>query len=291
VKGIDLTGNIVSGMLRDGLYTRVVGNRIAYFRHLSSTMDEAVRRAQEGVKEGAVILAEEQTAGRGRFGRAWVSQPGNLYLSIVLRPSLQALQYLSLLSGVAVLRAIRKTTGLEPTIKWPNDLRLGSRKVCGILVENAVQDNSVQYAIVGIGINVSIAPSTSYGLANIATSLNAESGREIDRGILLKNLLHEMDSIYLPLRLQSTPALQQDRNDVTGPAMLGPGLEQAVNEWRDHLETLGTHVEVRWHDDLYTGFAEDVDKVGNLMLRQGDGTLSVLPAGEVTLSVKAGDRG
>ena len=285
-----MTRNIVSGMLRDGLYTRVVGKRIVYFRHLSSTMDEAVRRAQEGVEEGTVILAEEQTAGRGRFGRTWVSQPGNLYLSIVLRPSLQVLQYLSLLSSVAVLRAIRKTTGLEPTIKWPNDLRLGGRKVCGILVENAVQDNNVQYAIVGIGINVSIAPSTSYGLVNIATSLNAESAREIDRGILLKNLLHEMDSLYLPLRPRSSPALQQGRDDATGSTMLEPSLDRAVNEWRDHLETLGTHVEVRWHDDLYTGFAEDVDKVGNLILRQVDGTRSILPAGEVTLSVKAEDR-
>ena len=285
-----MTRNIVSGMLRDGLYTRVVGRRIAYFQHLSSTMDEATRQAQEGVEEGTVIVAGEQTAGRGRFGRTWVSQPGNLYLSIVLRPSLQVLQYLSLISSVAVLRAIQKTTGLEPTIKWPNDLRLVGRKVCGILVENAVQDNSVQHAIVGIGINVSVAPSTSYGLAVIATSLNAESAREIDQGILLKSLLHEMDNLYLPLRLRSTPALQRDKDDVTDSTILGTSLERVVNEWRDHLETLGTHVEVRWHDELYIGFAEDVDKVGNLILRQSDGTRSILPAGEVTMSVKAEDR-
>ena len=281
--------NIVSGMLRDGLYTRVVGKRIAYFRHISSTMDEAVRRAQEGVEEGMVVLAGEQTAGRGRLGRTWVSEPGNLYLSIVLRPSLHVLQYLSLLSSVAVLRGIRKTTGLEPTIKWPNDLRLSGKKVCGILVENTLQDNTVQYAIVGIGINVSAAPSASHELVSIATSLNGELGREVDQEILLKNLLHEMDNLYLPLRPHSSPAVKLAGDDVTDPTMLQPSLDRVVNEWRGHLETLGTHVKVRWHDDLYTGIAEDVDKVGNLILRQCDGTLVTLPAGEVTLSVKTGD--
>ncbi|MCE2463252.1 MAG: biotin--[acetyl-CoA-carboxylase] ligase [Dehalococcoidia bacterium] len=284
-----MTRNIVSGMLRDGLYTRVVGKRIAYFRHISSTMDEAVRRAQEGVEEGTVVLAGRQTAGRGRFGRTWVSERGNLYLSIVLRPSLQVLQYLRLLSSVAVLRAIRNTTGLEPTIKWPNDLRLSGRKVCGILVENALQDNSVQYAIVGIGINVSIAPFASHGLVNAATSLNEAAAREIDLETLLKNLLHEMDSLYLPLRPHSSPALKQAGNGATDSTVLQPTLDRVVNEWRSHLETLGTHVEVRWHDDLYTGLAEDVDKMGNLILRQCDGTRVTLPAGEVTMSVKTGD--
>lgn len=284
-----MTRNIVSGMLRDGLYTRVLGKRIAYFRHISSTMDEAVRRAQEGVEEGTVVLAGRQTAGRGRFGRTWVSEPGNLYMSVVLRPSLQVLQYLSLLSSVAVLRAIRKTTGLEPTIKWPNDLRLRGKKVCGILVENALQDNSVQYAIIGIGINVSVAPSESHGLVNAATSLNEETAREIDLETLLKNLLHEMDNLYLPLRPHSSPALKQAGNDVTDSAVIQSSLDRVVNEWRGHLETLGTHVEVQWLDDLYTGLAEDVDKTGNLILRRCDGTRVTLPAGEVTLSVKTGD--
>ena len=284
-----MTRNIVSGMLRNGLYTRVVGKRIAYFRHISSTMDEAVRRAQEGVEEGTVVLAGEQTAGRGRFGRTWVSEPGNLYLSIVLRPSLQVLQYLSLLSSVAVLRAIRKTTGLEPSIKWPNDLRLNGKKVCGILVENALQDNSVQYAIIGVGINVSIAPSASHGLVNAATSLNEEAAREIDLETLLRNLLHEMDSLYLPLRPHSSLALNQAGNDAADSTTLRPSLDRVVNEWRGHLETLGTHVEVRWHDDLYAGLAEDVDKAGNLILKQCDGTRVTLPAGEVTLSVNTGD--
>ena len=284
-------------MLREGLYTRVVGRRIVYFQRLSSTMNEAARQAQEGAEDGTVILAEEQTAGRGRFQREWVSQAGNLYLSIVLRPSLQALQYLSIISGVAVVRAIRKTTGMKSTIKWPNDVRIRGKKVCGILVENALQDNSVQYSIVGIGVNVALDPSTVDELADIATSLNVEVGEAVDREALLRNLLQEMDSLYQPLRqVQSSP-----NNPPISPLTKG-GLQgsydfpykggtkrgaEIVEEWRGLLETLGMQVEVRWQDDVYTGYAEDVDEVGNLLLRLSDGSLATLPVGEVSLQRSA----
>ncbi len=257
-----MPGNVVSAMLREGLYTRVVGRRIIYFPRLSSTMDETARQARQGAEEGTVILAEEQVAGRGRFQRVWVSQPGNLYLSILFRPSLQALQYLSIISGVAVARAIRKSTGLKPTIKWPNDIRLRGKKVSGILVENALQDNDVQYAVVGIGVNVALDPSTVDALAGLATSLNVETARQIDREVVLKHLLQEMDGLYLALK--------------------GQDFHMPVEEWKGLLDTLGSRVEVRWQDDVYTGYAEDVDEVGNLLLRLEDNTLATLPAGEVT---------
>ena len=146
--------NIVSAILREGLYTQVIGRRILFFQRLSSTMEEAARQAGEDAEEGTVVIAEEQEAGRGRFQRAWVSAPGNLYLSIVLHPSLFAMQYLSIISGLAVVRAIRKTTEMKPTLKWPNDVRIGGKKVCGVLVESAVRSDRVEYGIVGIGINV-----------------------------------------------------------------------------------------------------------------------------------------
>ena len=265
--------NVVSGMLRDGLYTRVVGRQITYFQCISSTMDEAVRQAEEGVDEGAVILAEDQTAGRGRFQRAWYSQAGNIHLSIMLRPSLQALRYLSIISAVAVVRAIRKTAGLESTIKWPNDVRMGGKKVSGILVESALQGNNVQYAIVGIGVNVALDPSSVDELADIATSVNAEAGKAVDREVILRHLLQEMDSLYLPLRRAYRTSPSTDSGQTVGRAM---------EEWRGLLETLGQRVEVRWQDEVYAGYAEDVDEIGNLLLRREDGTLATLPAGEVT---------
>ena len=292
--------NVVGGMLRGGLYTRVVGRRILYFQRLTSTMDEATRQAQKGAEDGTVVLAEEQTAGRGRFERAWVSAAGNIHLSIILRPTLQGLPYLSIVSGVAVARAIRKTTGLKPTIKWPNDVRLSGKKVCGILVENALQGNTVEYAVVGIGVNVSLEPSTVDELANIATSLNVETGKDVDREDLLRRLLQEMDGLYLPMRPPSGPS----RTGITGrvhggtdgPDTSRQHSDRVIAEWRSLLETLGQPVEVRWQDEVHTGYAEDVDGLGNLMLRLGDGTLTTIPAGEVfqtravTSKEETGDR-
>ena len=274
-----MSQDIISGMLREGLYTRIVGRRIVYFQQLSSTMDEATRMALDGTEDGTVVLADEQTAGRGRFQRTWVSPQGNLYFSIVLRPSVHALQYLSILSGVAVVRAIRKATTLTPTIKWPNDIRVGGKKVCGILVENSFQGNTLQHATVGIGINVTFDPSTVEELAETATGLNIETGTEVDRKVLLRHLLQEMDRLYISLR-EGVPSASQE--------VEGAGAK-IVEEWRGLLETLGKQVEVRWRDDVYSGYAEDVDEVGQLILRVGDGTLVTLPAGEVTSHLATGD--
>ena len=270
--------NIVSAMLREGLYTQVIGRRILFFQRLSSTMEEAARQAGEDAEEGTVVIAEEQEAGRGRFQRAWVSAPGNLYLSIVLHPSLFAMQYLSIISGLAVVRAIRKTTGMKPTLKWPNDVRIGGKKVCGVLVESAVRGDRVEYGIVGIGINVDLNTNAVDGIADIATSLNKESRTKVDREVLLKNLLHEMDRLYVALREPLGPS----HSATSGLARGGPTLQGVMDEWRGLLETLGSQVEVRWQNEIYTGFAEDVDQVGNLLLRRGDGALTTLPAGEVT---------
>ncbi len=142
-----MPGNVVSATLRGGLFTRVVGKRLIFFQEIPSTMDEASRLAQEGAEEGTVVVAGSQTAGRGRQGRNWVSRQGNLYLSIIFRPTLEVLPMISILAGVAAVRAIRKTTGLEPGIKWPNDVMLDGKKAGGILVESVVQGDQVSYAI------------------------------------------------------------------------------------------------------------------------------------------------
>ena len=278
-----MSRNLVSGMLREGLYTRVVGRRIVYHQRLSSTMDEAARRAQEGAEEGTVIVAEEQTGGRGRYERQWVSEPGNLYFSVVLRPSLKGLPYISVISGVAVAHAVKKSLGLKPTIKWPNDVRIGGKKLCGILVESSLQDKTVLYAIVGIGVNIALDPSKTAGLPEIATSLNIEAGKPTDREEILRHLLQELDKLYLPLR----PSIRRDRTEDSDKTSDKQGIQQALAEWRGMLETLGQRVEISWGGEVHTGLAEDVDAMGNLLLRTSDGTLLTLPAGEVTSSMPA----
>ena len=130
--------DLVSPMTLEGLDTSIIGRRISFHPELDSTMDEGARLADGGAGEGTTVVAEVQTAGRGRFGRTWISPAGNLWVSILLRPSLDALRYLSILAGVASARAIASTTGLDVTLKWPNDLRIGGLKVGGVLVENSL---------------------------------------------------------------------------------------------------------------------------------------------------------
>ena len=267
----------VSSLVQGGLYTEVVGKRILHFERLTSTMDEAAALAVNGAEDGTVILAEEQTSGRGRFGRLWVSQRGNLLLSILLRPGGNTVHYLSMMAGLAVVQAIQKSTGLEATLKWPNDVLLRGRKVSGILVEQAFQGNILQYAVVGIGINCSFDPSTVKEVSQTATSLDIEANKSVDRVELLRYLLQELDMLYLQL---GQPGPQQSSPDQETESGAGP--EHIRISWRSCLGTLGQHVEVSWQGDVYKGYAEDVDGLGNLMLRLDDGKVVHLSAGEVT---------
>ena len=246
---------------------RVIGRRLLYYRVLPSTMDEAARLAEEGVEEGTVVVAEEQTAGRGRFGRTWVSPEGNLLLSIVLRPTLFSLRYLSMMAGVAVARAVARATGIQPSLKWPNDVLVADKKVGGILVESSLAGNEVRYAVVGIGLNVEFDPALASGLSGIATGLKKELGRPVSREQVLRYLLQEGDSLYRLLQQGSHP----------------------LDEWRGLLDTLGKQVRVKVAQQgpdgkarVYAGLAEDVDAAGNLVLRTPRGRRVALSAGEVT---------
>ena len=257
--------NVVSKTLRGGLYTRVVGQRILFFQEVASTMDEVVRQAQLGEVEGTTVVAESQTASRGRMGRKWVSQPGNLYLTVLLYPAMERLPAISIIGGVATVRAIRKTTGLNARIKWPNDVLLNGKKVAGILVESAVAGNEVGHAALGIGINVSMDTADVDEISSSAVSLDEASGQAVPREDLLRRLLQELDSLYIQLK------------DGNGP----------WDEWRGLLDTLGHRVQVTWQAESFVGLAEDVDELGNLMLRLDDNQLLTLTAGDVTLQVPA----
>ncbi|MBI4233665.1 MAG: biotin--[acetyl-CoA-carboxylase] ligase [Chloroflexi bacterium] len=248
--------------VRQGLATRIVGQRLLYCPQVTSTMDVARQEAAAGAPEGTVVLAEEQTAGRGRFQRRWVSPPGaNLYFSVLLYPSLEELHRLNMAATLAVVRAVQVTTGLYPSIKWPNDIRLGGRKLCGILIESSLEGSAVRYAIVGIGVNVNLDTSQHPEIASIATSLSKERGGPVSRQVVLRAILEEMDSLYCSLK----------------------GGESAREEWVLHLETLGKWVQVRWGEHVEEGLAHDVDLEGNLVLERRDKSRITVAAGEVTL--------
>ena len=254
--------NLVAATLRRGLFTRVVGKRILFFQEISSTMDEAARQAQAGADEGLVVVAEVQAAGRGRQGRNWVSSPGNLYFSVLFRPAMPVLPMIGILAGVAIVRSVRACTGLDPRIKWPNDIILQGKKVAGVLVETAVQGDQVDHAILGIGINVDLDLDFLGDIRDFTTNLNLALGSPISREDLLRQLLHDLDALYHQAT-QGVPVLP---------------------EWRPLLDTLGQRVQTYGRADTLTGVAEDIDDLGNLILRLDDGPLVTLTAGDVSLT-------
>jgi len=245
------------------LQTRFVGRRIDYRASTESTMNVARTEAEGGAPEGTVVLAEEQTAGRGRFGRAWVSPAGkNLYLTLIMRPALHRLRPLSVVTPLAVCLAVEETAGLAPRIKWPNDVLINGRKLSGILIESELSGQSVKYALVGPGVNVNFDIGELSEIGDIATSIKRELGRETSREELLASLLNHFESTYK--RSSST---------------------EILDGWRSRLDTLGRHIRVTFGDQSLEGIAEDVDADGSLLLRTADGSLMTVDAGEVTLRV------
>ncbi len=244
------------------LKTEFMGRNLLFLGSTASTMDEAHRLAKEGAPEGAVVIANEQTAGRGRFQRAWVSPGGtSILLSVTFRPTLAELPYLNMVASLAVVKAVEEVTPLKPRIKWPNDVLLEGRKACGILVDASLGNDRVHHAVVGIGLNVNLDPYAYSEIAAIASSLSSALGRPVSRLRVLLALLRRLEELYL--RLKSGESLH--------------------NEWSGYLDTLGRVVRVKRGDLIQEGYAEGVSQEGHLLLRCADGSLLAAIAGEVSL--------
>lgn len=224
-------------------------------------MDVARNQARKGTEEGTVIIAGEQTRGRGRMGRKWLSPEGNMAISIILYPDVSFLPFLVIIASVAVARSIEKVTGLKTMIKWPNDILIGSKKVGGILIESEVKKKRVLYAIVGIGINIDINPGERERNQLQATCLKDELGGKVLRTDIIKSILWEMESLYLML----------------------PEVKTVLHEWQSRLLTLGKKVRVYYGNKILEGIAESVDDTGALVLRHADGSSATIVAGDVTL--------
>jgi len=250
--------------ITNNLDTRFVGQRVIYYPRLTSTMDVAKREAQQGAAEGTIIVADEQTVGKGRLKRGWLSPEGNIALSIVLYPSLPYLPFLIMLASLSVVHSIEAVTGLKSQVKWPNDILINGRKVCGILIESEVRGDMVEYAIMGIGVNVNLRLPSFPEILSTATSLSDELGREVSRLSLIQRLLVEIEKLYLSLSVGGS----------------------VYQEWRDRLVTLGKKVRIKTGKTVYKGIAESVAGDGSLLLRQSDGSLTKIVAGDATLAVK-----
>ncbi len=247
--------------ITNNLETRFVGQRVIYYPSLPSTMEVAKQEVQRGAVAGTVIIVDEQTAGRGRIKRLWLSPQGNIALSVILYPGVAYLPFLIMLVSLAVVHSIEAVTGLKSQLKWPNDVLINGKKVCGILVESNVQSDIVDYAIIGIGINVDLRLADFPEIQSTATSLSDEAGRDVSRLNVIRCLLVEIERLYLTLAANNS----------------------IYEEWRDSLATLGSRVQVKSGETIYEGIAESVARDGSLLLRHSDGNLTRIVAGDVTL--------
>jgi len=244
---------------------RILRGALVHRETIDSTNRLAAELARAGAEEGTVVLAEQQTAGRGRLGRTWVSPARlNLYASVVLRPAMPPLEVprLTLVAGIAVADAIARTVPLPVEIKWPNDVLLAGRKVAGVLTELEAETERVRFVIVGIGVNLNAARSDfPPELQSKATSLALASGAPVDRAAFAARLLSALDAHYATFLRGGFAALRQRYEEL-------------------HCLT-GRRVTIDGKPPL-TGVVRGVDDGGALLVESG-GTIERVISGEVTL--------
>ena len=255
------------GELSGVLAGRLIGRELLCLETVDSTNNEVKRRAEEGAPEGLVVLADRQTGGKGRLGRTFVSPPGQLYFTVLLRPScpLRELMWLTAWAAVSVCDGIERACAFRPGIKWTNDIIVDGRKLCGILTELGIEGESgaVRYAAVGIGVNVN-ETAADFGpeLSPVAISLAQIMGTPPRRAALAAAILSALDDNYRRF----------------------PGDKAAFLErYRAGCLTVGRQVRLVRGETEETGFAEGVDEDFALVVRLDDGSRKAVSSGEVSV--------
>jgi len=248
------------------LQTRVIGKKIRYLENTPSTIWVGKQLTTEGDIEklhGMVIVAEEQTGGVGRMGRAWVSPSGGIWITIVLKPHMPVdhIFMITMAGSIAVARAIRKECDIGALIKWPNDVFIGNKKVAGLLLELSAESDVVHHALLSIGIDVNVPISNfSPELQDRITSISAEMGHEVDRASLLARILKEFESRFL--------LVESGEYDTI------------IREWKSISCTLENRVQIRTLKNSFEGDAVDIDEFGALIIRKENGKLERVIAGD-----------
>ncbi len=243
---------------------------VEHFAAIGSTNDRARELAAAGTPEIALVVADEQLAGRGRQGRSWYTPPGTaLAFSLLIRPAIPAWRAmcLTMLAGLAAVEGIERATGWRLDLKWPNDVVFRGerrwRKVGGILTECAFQGDDLAYAVIGLGLNVNVDFSAQIELRETAASLSHLAGHEIDRWAVLKAVVVAWVERYAWLA--------------------GARADRLRDAWAARLINLQQVIRVNLNDQAVEGYAEGVDADGALLLRTADGQLQRLLSGDVTL--------
>lgn len=233
------------------------------FNVVPSTMDLAKTYAAQGYPEWTVILATEQTGGRGRYGRSWFSPRGGLWFSVILRPKFEV-YYVSLIgfaTAVAVVEAIRELTDIEAFLKWPNDVLVNDKKVAGILVETTLLADKIEFVIVGVGVNTNIhSEEAPNDLKDRICSLKEIIGKEIQNGVMMKTILDRLSSLY--------PNIPEKAHLI-------------IDKWKKYSSTIGSLIRAKVRGREIYGRAIDVDPLGRLLVETGEGTVIKVDVGEV----------
>ena len=248
-------------LTKDRLETALAPRTVRYFERVGSTNDIALAWLQAGADTGSVVVADEQIRGRGRQGHVWHTPPGvALAVSVILHPPPDSLPRISMLGALAIAE-VCEHLGLNAIgIKWPNDVQVNGRKISGVLPEAVWDGEQLTGVVLGMGVNVRTDFSGT-GLENLATSIEAELGQPVDRTEILVKLLARVDDWAQRL-----------------------GTIDLLAAWKTRLTTLGQPIQRKTEKGTVSGFAESVDEIGALLVRQADGTLSRIVAGDIELS-------
>jgi len=263
-KVISIPDRLTEVELKWQLKTDIIARKIYSYKETASTNDTAYNLAIHGEKEGSVVIAESQTAGRGRMGRKWASPKSKgAYFSIILRPDIlpKDVSSITLFSALSVAKTIREMTCLPAFIKWPNDVLVNNQKICGILTEMNAETDKINFVIIGIGININTRKDL---LPKGATSILEEhGGAEISRVDVARNIFKNLDKYYKLFK--------------------GGFIGEIIKEYKEFSNFLGTRVQVAHHDTKIEGYAIDVDKDGALILRMDSGLNKRVLAGDVLM--------
>lgn len=248
------------------LHTRTLGRNCIYLNRVDSTNNYAKRIAEEGAKEGTLVIAEEQTGGKGRRGRGWIAPRNvNVMMTLLLRPRIQPrnASMLTLLMAMAAVRAIREVTGFQAGIKWPNDVVAGGRKVCGILTEMSSEPDYINYVVIGIGMNVN-QKDFPQEIAGTAGSLSMVLGRDISRAELTARVMEALEELYeIFLETEDMSKLCREYNSV------------CLN--------IGHPIKVLEPKNEYSGVTDGINEKGELVVKKDDGDIVCVYAGEVSV--------
>lgn len=253
--------DITDALARVGSRLGLFEKRLCWYDEIGSTNDVAISAAEAGAPEGLVVAANTQSSGRGRMGRRWSSPPGaGLYVSVVLRPAGAALHLLTIAAGAAIAEGVHAASGLDTSVKWPNDVHVSSRKLAGVLAEAGSSAGAVDHVVLGFGINI-LRAAYPPDVATRATSIEGELGRPVDRGLVLAECLAALSNRYETLRHD--------------------GAADVIAEWRRRAATHMGRV-VEWDVDGRSrqGRAKDIDATGALLVRVGEEVVRVI-SGEV----------